>query len=135
VSGARFNFALACTIAGLMLVAAAPVCAKPRQWQTGTWVDIDTRRRLLDFGPGSAPFGGQPSPEMRAMAEVRVYVIESDDLRLEAEDTVPIGRRTMDVAVGAKVSFAVDKKSVWVLDSSGVEHRLRLTRRTSKAKP
>jgi hypothetical protein len=127
----RLNVALACAVAGLMFSVTAPVCAKPRQWQTGTLVDIDSRRRIVDFGPGSSPFSGQPGPGMRAMADVRVYVIESGDLRLEAEDTVAIGRRTIDAMVGEKVSFAVDKKSVWVLDSAGVEHRLRLTRKGS----
>ena len=36
---------------------------------------------------------------MRAMADVRRFVIETDEMRLEMEDTVPIGRRSIDVTV------------------------------------
>ena len=69
---------------------------------------------------------------MRAMADVRTYVIETDTLRLEIEDVVPIGRRSLDVSIGDRVTFAVDKKSVYVRDADGKEHKLRLTKRTAK---
>ena len=31
--------------------------AAERRWQTGTWGDVTTKRRLIDFGPGASPFG------------------------------------------------------------------------------
>ena len=104
-----------------------------RHWQTGTWGDVTTKRKLVDFGPGASPFGrpgGQPS--MRAMADVRLFVIETDALRIEMEDTVPIGRRSIDPVVGAAGTFALEKRAVYVRDGEGREHKLRLTKKIDR---
>src|SRR5215212_7094909 len=88
----------------LLMSAANAGLAAERQWQTGTWGDVTTRRKLIDFGPGASPFGRPGAqPSMRAMADVRNLVIETDALRIEMEDTVPIGRRSIDPVVGAAV--------------------------------
>jgi hypothetical protein len=123
------------TIALLILLvsAAASGLAAERQWQTGTWADVTTKRKLIDFGPGASPFGrAGTQPSMRAMADVRNFVIETDALRIEMEDTVPIGRRSIDPVVGASVMFALEKKAVYVRDDDGREHKLRLTRRIDR---
>ena len=116
---------LAATIATMAIAA-------ERKWLTGTWGEVTTERRLVDFGPGSSPFGqpGSSSPTMRAMADIRRFVIETDEMRLELEDTVSIRRRSIEPAVGGKVTFAVDKKSVYVRDADGTEHKLRLVKKT-----
>ena len=107
--------------------------AAERHWQTGTWGDVTTKRKLIDFGPGASPFGragGQPA--MRAMADVRLFVIETDALRIEMEDTVPIGRRSIDPVIGAPVTFALEKRAVYVRDGEGREHKLRLTKKIDR---
>jgi hypothetical protein len=104
-----------------------------RHWQTGTWGDVTTRRKIIDFGPGASPFGrAGAQPTMRAMADVRRFVIETDELRIEMEDTVPIGRRSIDPVVGTTVTFALEKKAVYVRDAEGREHKLRLTKKTDQ---
>jgi hypothetical protein len=105
-----------------------------RDWQTGTWTKVDVSRQVVDFGPGSSSFGGPPSqtPAMRAMADVRIYVIETSDLRLEIKDVVPIGRRAVDAEVGQPVTFALDKNTVYIRDPDGTEHKLRVTKKTPK---
>jgi hypothetical protein len=110
--------------------------AAERHWQTGKWIDVDVRRRMVDFGPGSSPFdGGRSSaPAMRAMADQRVYVIETDTLRLELEDVVQVDKRSIDAVVGLPVTFALERGSVYVRDSDGVEHKLRVTKKTNKPK-
>jgi hypothetical protein len=129
---------LAAFMIGLLAVA---ISAANRSWQTGTWTEATTQRQLLDFGPGSSPFGGPGgpggpgSPTMRAMADVRVYVIETDDLRLELKDVVAVGRRSIDVTVGTSVTFAIDKNSLYVKDADGTEHKLRITKKIAKSKP
>src|SRR5438552_18193542 len=116
------------TVATVVLVAALGACAiaAERKWQTGKWGEVTTTRRMVDFGPGSSPFGGpgSSSPSMRAMADVRHFVIETDQVRLELEDTVSIRRRSIEVAAGSPVTFAVDKKTVYVRDADGAEHKL-----------
>ena len=117
----------------LLMSAAAGSAAAERHWQTGTWGDVTTKRKLIDFGPGASPFGRPGTqPSMRAMADVRNLVIETDALRIEMEDTVPIGRRSIDPVLGEAVTFALDKKSVYVRDEEGREHKLRLTKKVDR---
>jgi len=120
----------------LTLTAMLAVCiAAERHWQTGTWGEVTTRRKIVDFGPGSSGFGRPGStPQMRAMADVRRFVIETDDLRLEIEDTVPVGRRSFDATLGGMVTFALEKNTVYVRDADGAEHKLRLLKKVERTK-
>jgi hypothetical protein len=117
----------------VLFFAAAVSQAADRHWQTGTWADVSVKRQMLDFGPGSTPFDrGRGAPAMRAMADVRLYVIETDSLRLELKDVVRVGRRSIDAVVGQPVTFAIEKNTVWIRDADGVEHKLRLSKKTAK---
>jgi len=125
------------TIASLVLIAtmATVAGAAPRRWQTGTWGEITIKRRVVDFGPGASGFGRPGStPAMRALADLRHFVIENDEMRIEAEDTVSVGRRSFDATTGAKVMFAVEKKTVYVRDPGGPEHKLRLLKKVERSK-
>jgi len=118
----------------VLFFAGAVSQAADRHWQTGTWVDLSVKRQMLDFGPGSTPFdGGRRAPAMRAMADLRVYIIETDGLRLELTDVVRVGRRSIDAVVGQPVTFAVEKNTVWIRDAHGIEHKLRLSKKTAKS--
>jgi hypothetical protein len=124
-------------LAILFAFALASVCvltAAERHWQTGKWIDVSVKRRMIDFGPGSSPFGGgrPSSPAMRAQADVRIYVIETETLRLELEDVVKVNSRSLDAVVGLPVTFALEKNSVYVRDADGIEHKLRVTKKTDK---
>ena len=113
------------------------VCiAADRRWQTGTWTDVTVTRQMLDFGPGTTPFDrSRPAPSMRAMADVRVYVIETDALRLELKHVVPVNKRSFDAVVGQPVTFALDKNTIYIRDADGIEHKLRVTKKTNKSQP
>src|SRR5438552_622503 len=104
----------------LSFLAVAVCTAAERHWQTGTWTDIDIKRQIVDFGPGTSGFGrpttGEPS--LRAMADVRTYVIETEDLRLELQDVVQINHRSVDAVIGGPVTFALDKNSVYIKDAN-----------------
>jgi hypothetical protein len=121
----------------VILFVLASICtlaAAERHWQTGKWIDVSVKRRMVDFGPGASPFGdGRPSsPAMRAQADVRTYVIETDTLRLELEDVVKVNSRSIDAVIGLPVTFALEKNSVYVRDADGIEHKLRVTKKTNK---
>jgi hypothetical protein len=116
------------------LVSLTALSAAERHWQAGKWIDVSVKRRMVDFGPGASPFGGgRPSaPSMRAEADVRLYVIETETLRLELEDVVKVNSRSIDAVIGLPVTFALEKNSVYVRDATGVEHKLRVTKKTNK---
>jgi hypothetical protein len=118
----------------VLLFAGTVSHAADRHWQTGTWTDVSVTRQMLDFGPGSTPFaGGRGAPAMRAMADLRLYVIETNSLRLELKDVVQVGRRSIGAVVGQPVTFAVEKNTVWIRDADGIEHKLRLSKKTAKS--
>ena len=118
------------------LVLVAVSSAAERHWQAGRCVDVTVKRRMVDFGPGASPFGGgqRNVPNMKAMADVRRYVIETDDLRLELEDVVPVNKRSLDAVAGQPVTFALEKNSVYIRDDDGVEHKLRVIKKTTRPK-
>ncbi len=107
--------------------------AADRHWQTGTWTTVSVTRQMVDFGPGSTPFDHGPAVlTMRAMADARIYIIETEMLLLELKDVVQVNKRTVDAVVGQLVTFAIDKKTVYVRDPDGTEHKLRVTKQTTK---
>lgn len=121
-------------VLSVVCFAVASLVAAERHWQTGTWADMSTTRQMVDFGPGQSGFGPpNAGVQMQALAEVRVFVIETDDTRYELKDTVPVNRRSIDVVLGERVTFAVDKNTVYVRDANGTEHKLRLTKKLSKS--
>jgi hypothetical protein len=117
-----------------VLFVATTVCAAAdRQWQNGTWTDVTVKRQMIDFGPGSTPFdGGRRAPAMRAMADVRLFVIETATVRLELKDVVQVGHRSVDAVIGQPVTFAVEKNTVWIRGADGLEHKLRISKKTAK---
>ena len=121
-----------------MLFVLAAICvlaAGDRQWQTGKWIDVSVKRRMVDFGPGASPFGagsGRPStPSMKAQADVKTYVIETDTLRLELEEVAQVNTRSIDAVIGLPAVFALEKNTVYVRDSDNVEHKLRVTKKVN----
>jgi hypothetical protein len=105
--------------------------AADREWQTGVWLEIKVTRPRVVIGLQPRPYG--PGRQMPEMTEVRTYVIAGEDARFEVTETLPGGRRTIDALVGEKVVFAVTKNTLYVRNSDGTEHRLRITKRLSGA--
>jgi hypothetical protein len=113
------------------VVAAVPGHGADRKWQTGKWVDVGTKRQMVDFGPGSTSFDPRGrNAAMRAMADVRTYVIETDDLRIELQDVVSVNKRSVEAIVGQPVTFALEKNTLYVKDADGAEHKLRVTKKS-----
>jgi hypothetical protein len=123
------------TILAVLLLVTSVVAAD-RQWQSGTCISVDTRRKSVDFGPGVSPFGGPPAaPSLPALADVRTFVITTENLRLEVEDVVPVGRRSIELTTGQEVTFALEKNSIYIKDEDGKEYRLRVTKKTTTKSP
>jgi len=130
----------ACAMAALILVPGAsaigglPMRAADRTWQTGKWIEVKVTRPRVTIGLSGRPFGGG-APQDARVTEYRTYVIETDDLRLELREPVPPPQRAVDALVGLSVTFAIEKKIVYVRDEDGTEHRLDVTRQSKKRRP
>ncbi len=120
-------------VLGILALCIVGSAAADRHWQTGTWTKVSSTRQVVDFGPGSSPFDRGPSTQtLHAMADVRIYFIETDTLRLELKDVVQVNKRTVDAVVGTLVTFALEKKAIYVRDEDGTEHKLSVTKQSTK---
>ena len=120
-----------------VIVASSVVCAAAeRKWQTGICTDVGTKRdaRVGAAAAGSGPFvrGGT---SRGTLPEVATFVIETETLRIEAQELQPIGPETLNLKAGDPVSLAIEKKTLYVRDAKGGERRLLITRSTVKPKP
>ena len=123
---------LAVTIAVGLVAANAWAAGPERAWQTGTWRGVQIVRPKVVFGIPRDPRVGSPAP---ALAEVRTYVIETEDLRLELKETTTADARRIDATVGEAVTFALEKNTVYIKEADGTEHKLGVTKKIAKTKP
>ena len=122
----------ALTIAvGLMTINAWAAGAE-RAWQAGTWRGVQIVRPKIVFGVSHDPRAGSPAP---ALTEVRTYVIETDDLRLELKENTTADAPRIDATVGEAVTFALEKNTVYIKEAGGAEHKLAVTKKITKTKP
>jgi hypothetical protein len=107
--------------------------AADRVWQKGTWRDMQVKRPKVVFGVSpNSPSTGAPRTSPPASQEVRTYVIETDTMRFELRENTTVDSPHIDVLVGEPVQFAVEKKTVWVKDQDGREHKLSLVKQGKK---
>ena len=113
----------------VLLLTAAVFQAADRAWQTGKWIDVQIVRPKVVFGIISREpaAGGQRS----AAVEDRLYVIETDALRLEFKQKATVDPR-LDAMIGEPVTFALEKNTIYIKDAKGKEHRLSVTKKTVK---
>jgi hypothetical protein len=102
--------------------------AADRQWQRGTWIEVKVTRPRIVIGVQPKPTPGQTP----TMTEIRTYVIDTVDLRLELKEPSPPPRQSVDAMVGQPVTFALEKNTLYVRDDDGTEHRLRVTKRQER---
>ena len=123
--------ALALAFAVGLVVATALSAAPVRAWQTGIWRDVRIVHPKVAFGVARRAGAGAVTP---AVAEVRTYVIETDELRLELKETTTADARRIDAAIGEMVTFALEKNTVYIKEAGDAEHRLSVTRKITKTK-
>ena len=103
--------------------------AAEREWQTGTWRDSKIERPKVLFSVQSRDPNSN-LPRTAAAREVRTYVIENATHRLELRQDATVDTPRIDVMLGQPVTFALDKKTVYVRDGEGKEHKLSLRKQT-----
>lgn len=104
--------------------------AAERAWQTGTWREAQVERPKVLFGVQPRDPNGN-LPRTAPAREIRTYVIETDVLRLELRQDATVDTPRIDVMLGEPVTFALEKKIVYVKDEAGREHRLSVRKQTA----
>jgi hypothetical protein len=104
--------------------------AAQRVWQTGTWHDVKVERPRVMLGVQSRDPNSNV-PRTAPVREIRTYVIETDSLRLELRQEVAADVPRIDATIGGRVTFALDKKTVYIKDEDGKEHKLTVRKQTN----
>lgn len=100
-----------------------------RQWQTGTWRESKIERPKVLFSVQSRDPNSN-LPRTAAAREVRTFVIDTSTHRLELRQDATVDTPHIDVLLGQPVQVAIEKKTVYVKDSDGKEHKLAVRKRT-----
>ncbi len=105
------------------------VIAEERQWQSGTWRETKIERPKVLFSVQSRD-PNSSLPRTAAAREIRTFVIDTRTHRLELRQEATVDTPRIDVLVGEPVVIAIDKKTVYVKDGEGKEHKLSLRKQT-----
>ncbi len=114
-------------------VAGAAVVAAEREWQTGTWRDYTVERPRVLFSTQTRDPNSN-LPRTTAARETRSYVIDTRTHRLELRQDATVDTPRIDVLIGEPVQLAIEKKTVYVKDGDGREHKLNLRKQTDLRK-
>jgi hypothetical protein len=107
----------------------AGVAAAERKWEKGTWRETKIERPKVMFGV-QARDPNSNVPRTAAAREIRTYVIDTGTHSLELRQDATVETPQIDAVIGDTVLIAVEKKTVYVKDSTGKEHKLSLRKQT-----
>ena len=110
-------------------VVGAAAVAADREWQNGTWREAKVERPKVLFSVQTRDPNSN-LPRIPPAREVRTFVIETSTHRLELRQDATVDTPRIDVLLGQPAEFAIEKKTIYVKDSEGREHRLSLRKQT-----
>src|SRR5688572_27962952 len=99
--------------------------AAERDWQNAVWREAKVDRPKVMFGVQSRD-PNSSLPRTAAARETRTFVIETSTHRLELRQDATTDTPRIDALIGGEVLIAVEKKTVYVKDGEGKEHKLSL---------
>lgn len=100
-----------------------------REWQTGTWRDSKIERPKVLFSVQSRDPNSN-LPRAAAAREIRTFVIDTKTHSLELRQDATVDTPRIDVLLGQPVTIAIEKKTVYVRDAEGKEHKMTLRKQT-----
>jgi hypothetical protein len=115
--------AIICAAVGVTAV------AEEREWQTGTWRETTIERPKVMFSVQPRDPNSNV-PRTAAARETRTFVIDTKTHRLELRQDATVDTPRIDVVLGQPVVIAIEKKTVYVKDGEGKEHKLNLRKQT-----
>ena len=125
-----------CASAGYVFGAQAgpgtDLLAAERVWQKGIWRSESVERpRVLFTTQTRDP--NSTLPRTAPARETRTYVIDTDTMSLELRQDATVDTPRIEVLIGLPVTFALEKKTVYVKDAEGKEHKLSVRKQTPLA--
>lgn len=103
--------------------------AAEREWQNAVWREAKVDRPKVLFGVQSRD-PNSSLPRTAAARETRTFIIETSTHRLELRQEATTDTPRIDALIGGQVRIAVEKKTVYVKDGEGKEHKLSLRKMT-----
>lgn len=116
-------------LAVLVTVLVATVMAAERQWQSAIWRDSKIERPKVLFGVQPRDPNSNV-PQAAVAREIRTFFIETGTHLLELRQDATVDTPHIDVLPGQTVRIAIEKKTVYVKDGLGKEHKLSLRKQT-----
>ena len=117
---------LAAFICALGSVAAS---AAERDWQNGILRDAKVERPKVLFSVQSRDPNSN-LPRTASAREIRTFIIETSTHRLELRQDATVETPRFDILPGQPVLIAIEKKTVYVKDGEGREHKLSVRKQT-----
>lgn len=108
---------------------AAVLLAAERQWQSATWRDFQVERPkvLFNVQPRNP---NSNLPHTAVAREIRTFVVETSTHVLELRQDATVDTPHIDVVPGQPVRIAIEKKTVYIKDGLGKEHKMSLRKQT-----
>ena len=103
--------------------------AAEREWQNGTWREYNVERPRVLFNTQTRDPNSN-LPHATPAREIRTFVIETSTQRLELRQDATVDTPRIDILLGQPVLVAIEKKTVYVKDGEGKEHKLSLRKQT-----
>ena len=117
------------TALSVLLSAAAVVVGAERQWQSATWRDFKVERPKVLFNVQPRDPNSN-LPHTAVAREIRTFVVETGTHLLELRQDATVDTPHIDVVPGQPVRIAIEKKTVYVRDGLGKEHKMSLRKQT-----
>ena len=118
-------------VASIVLLSAAAVSVgAERQWQSATWRDFKVERPKVLFNVQPRDPNSN-LPHTALAREIRTFVLETGTHLLELRQDVTVDTPHIDVVPGQPVRIAIEKKTVYVRDGLGKEHKMSLRKQTA----
>ena len=114
---------------GLLLSGAVVSTAAERQWQNATWRDFKIERPKVLFNVQPRDPNSNLPPAAGAR-EIRTFLVETSTHVLELRQDATVETPQIDVTPGQPVRIAIEKKTVYVKDGLGREHKMSLRKQT-----
>jgi hypothetical protein len=124
------------TLLILCLCACAMAGGKPREWKSGTLVDVTMEKHSRVVGSMYGNNGNVSGSVVQRRDDSTYYYIDFGEIVYVAKRTLTRRHdKQLLLTVNARIRFAIDGTDVYVLDESEKEHKLSLEEKIAKPKP